>query len=134
MSLVIRREQVDEIMAVGLDEFYNNVVGHLRRVWPSETARMTPQEVGAWVRHGVDVGRGFGVTSEYDVARLVDLMLLLGPGLHADVKLPWCAEVLGNHQLSGRQKVDRLMSAAATYFSVHAGGARDTSKVRSWSF
>ena len=122
----VRREQVAAMASASMETFEDNIMGHLRRVWTEETARMTDAELREWVRYGVDRGRHYGIEAELDVARFVDLMFLLDPRFDEDPMLPWASEILLDPALDGRRRVDALMERAREFCNdasrAHAAG------------
>lgn len=110
--LRIRGEQVEVLAGAMADGAEERISAHLRRVWPEETAAMSEDELARWVRYGVAKGGRYGITAEYDVARLVDLMFALGAQFEEDPSLPWAAEALRDVGLDGRGRVDALMRLA----------------------
>lgn len=107
--LVIRRAQMDALARSAMEPFVENVIGHLRRVWPEECAAMGEEGLEAFVAHGMAKCERYEIETEYDVARYCDVMLLLHPDFDEDPLLPWAQETLTAPGYDGRVKVDQLM-------------------------
>lgn len=112
MLMRVRQEQAEALARATVETFEDNVSGHLRRVWPDETKEMTDEAVVEWVRWGVSFGGRYAIETEYDVARLCDLMFLYGAELDRQPAIPWLIEILEAGGLTGRQKVDQMMERA----------------------
>lgn len=113
--LVIRSAQMDALARAAMEPFVENVIGHLRRVWPEETAAMGDEGLERFVRHGMERCGLYGIETEYDVGRYCDLMLLLHPDFDDDPNLPWARDTLGAEGLDGRMKVDQLMERVEAF-------------------
>ncbi len=114
-TLRIRGEQKQRIAEESRDVSEDNVARHLRRVWPEETAELGDDALRAWARYGAERGRPYDVESEYDVGRFVDLMFLFGPHFDTCEAIPWARSILADPSLTGRQRVDALMTCAMKY-------------------
>lgn len=122
---LIRREQVESLAAASVEQFEDNVAAHLREVWPDETGPMDDDEVLAWVRYGVARGAPYGIETEYDVARFIDLMFVFDAEFDANETLPWAAEILRDDSLDGRRRVDALMRRADEFCATMASALED---------
>ncbi len=107
--LVIRAAQMEALARAAMDPFVENVIAHLRRVWPEECAAMGDEALEALVAHGLAKCDRYGVETEYDVGRYCDLMLLLTRDFDEDPNLPWAQDILTAPGFDGRMKVDQLM-------------------------
>ena len=107
--LVIRRAQMDALARSAMEPFVENVIGHLRRVWPEECAAMGEEGLEAFVAHGMAKCERYEIETEYDVGRYCDLMLLLTKDLDEDPNIPWAQDILNSPGFDGRVKVDQLM-------------------------
>ena len=121
----IRREQIEALAAASIEQFQDNIVDHLRHVWPDETGALADDELFAWVRYGVERGRPYGIETEYDVARFIDLMFLFDAEFDANESLPWAAEILRDASLDGRRRVDALMLRADNFCATMASALED---------
>lgn len=112
---MIRREQMDVLAAASREQFEENVMAHLRRVWPDDTASMSDEVLLQWVRYGAERGARYEVDTEFDVARYIDVMFLFDAHFDENPSLPWAAEILQAPHLDGRQRVDALMIRAMEF-------------------
>lgn len=112
---LIRREQMNVLAAASKEQFEENIMAHLRRVWPDDTASMSDDVLLQWVRYGVARGERYDIDTEFDVARFLDVMFLFDPQFDENPTLPWAAEILQAPHLDGRQRVDALMTRAMEF-------------------
>jgi hypothetical protein len=112
--LVIRHAQMDALARSAMEPFVENVIAHLRRVWPEECAAMGDEGLEAFVARGMARCERYGIETEYDVGRFCDLMLLLTPDFDEDPNIPWAQDILTSPGFDGRVKVDELMERTET--------------------
>lgn len=112
--LVIRHAQMDALARSAMEPFVENVIAHLRRVWPEECAAMGEEGLEAFVARGMAKCERYGIETEYDVGRFCDLMLLLTPDFDEDPNIPWAQDILTSQGFDGRVKVDELMERTET--------------------
>jgi hypothetical protein len=112
--LVIRHAQMDALARSAMEPFVENVIAHLRRVWPEECAAMGDEGLEAFVARGMAKCERYGIETEYDVGRFCDLMLLLTPDFDEDPNIPWAQDILTSPGFDGRVKVDELMERTET--------------------
>lgn len=112
--LVIRHAQMDALARSAMEPFVENVIAHLRRVWPEECAAMGDEGLEAFVARGMAKCDRYGIETEYDVGRFCDLMLLLTPDFDEDPNIPWAQDILTSPGFDGRVKVDELMERTET--------------------
>lgn len=112
--LVIRHAQMDALARSAMEPFVENVIAHLRRVWPEECAAMGEEGLEAFVARGMAKCERYGIETEYDVGRFCDLMLLLTPDFDEDPNIPWAQDILTSPGFDGRVKVDELMERTET--------------------
>lgn len=85
----IRREQAVAVAGAVEDQLEDELAAHLRRAWPDESAALSDEALLGRVRDGVARARARGITTPYDLARFLDLLLLLGDGFDASPERSW---------------------------------------------
>lgn len=121
-TLRIRHKQVEALALASRETFEDNVMNHLRRVWPEETAALGDGALRTRVRHGIAEGGRYEIETEFDVARLLDLMFVFDLYFDGGGAPPWAARTLSDPLLDGRQRVDALMVRAQKFFNDIARG------------
>ena len=108
----IRDEQVHALAQAQLSRFGARMLVHIEEFFPSVFASLGEEKLLLLVRHGVERGKHYGITSERDVCKLIDLILTLGPDM--DRKFPWIAATLSDTAVPAATKVDTVYDALLT--------------------
>ena len=106
--MIIRKQQNKVLAEEAKKGYEERVLAHLRRVWPDEVKADGEPATRENIRSGMETAGKYGVLSEYDVARFIDLRYVWGPEYDTDSELPWVQSVLNDPDLSGRVKMDQL--------------------------
>jgi hypothetical protein len=109
MVLVMRQAQMKALKNYTAQEFEARMVSHTRECWPEESERLGRENVLASIRKGIANAAKYGVESEYDVARYLNIMYALDHDFDSEKdRFPWVKEILTDPDLNGRVKMDRL--------------------------
>jgi hypothetical protein len=117
--LTIRNAQ---LKAFGPDlerAFMARAVRHLGEAFSDKCAALGPGDVSRSVESGMRKARGYGLESEVDILRYLNLMYTFG--FEFDV-LPWAKGVLADMGISADAKMDELMENA---FAAEAALSRE---------
>jgi hypothetical protein len=106
--MIIRKEQDEALREEARHSYECRVFAHLQRVWPRKVEEVGEPASREWIRSGMAKAETYGVETEYDVCRYVDLMFALGPAFDTDPAYPWAARILRDEDLDGTTKMDRL--------------------------
>jgi len=106
--LKIRKEQNDELAKVAVKRFEDRVLVHLKKFWPDECKELTEQGVHKSIRTGIDNAGKYGIKTEYDVARYIDLMYTLCFDFDTNSQAPWASRILNDANMDAREKMDKL--------------------------
>ncbi|OWU70133.1 hypothetical protein ATO2_06055 [Roseovarius sp. 22II1-1F6A] len=101
-------------------QFHERGVAHLRGRYPRETAQSTDADLRTLLDAAITRGKPWRVTSEFDVLRLSECLLLHGPDFAVTEAFTWARHILRRDDMTGRQK----MTAIADYEAFHAGVSR----------
>jgi len=94
-----------------LEDFETRVYLHLTSEYAS--ARCTTEnEVRQLIRLGIQRANGYRITTEYDVARFIDLMYLLSPDFDSNPQSAWIRDVLSDPQIPDDKKMDLIYDKA----------------------
>jgi hypothetical protein len=88
----IRKEQLGALAQAQLSRFSARMLVHIREFFPGVCASFGEEKLLLLVRNGIERGKHYGITSERDVCKLIDLMLILGQDM--DHKFPRIAATL----------------------------------------
>ena len=106
--LTIRKEQ-DQALALAMEQqFEQKIFIHLKKFWPANCRSQGEAGVRESIRQGVDRAHGYGMKTEYDIARYIDLMYSMGMDFDSDPEFPWVIEILNNEKSPLSEKMDRL--------------------------
>jgi hypothetical protein len=100
--------------AFELSAFEYWVAGHLRRFFPNQCERLSPQEFSESIHHGIARAQAHGFEAGPDICRYMDIMMVFGPSFDQD--LLWAKEILEDARikLSG-MRMDLLHNAAVEH-------------------
>lgn len=106
--LIIRSSQM-EVLADSLQgEFLRKCERHLSRSFDA-CARMSASELRTFVEQGVARARSYGIDTERDLCRYLNLVAVLGRDF--DLKLPWARKTLASGA-GARLRLNRLYNQA----------------------
>ena len=121
--LTIRPEQIG-VFAKSVEENLEcRLVIHVSRVLPRVYAQMGEQAVRENVRRGMRRAATYGIESEYEVCRFVDLLFLLAADFDTDEQLAWASAILRNEALSEKVKMNELYERLGGQLSARQTGA-----------
>jgi hypothetical protein len=106
--LVIRQEQMEVLGRYMLRQFEARMVLHLRATFPEPLRGMSESDLRDMIRDGIDKAAQYDVTTEGDVQRYLECMVLLGPNYDRDGELPWAGEILRRKDMDGQAKMDAI--------------------------
>ena len=106
--LLIRDAQMDRLSEVAEERFVERVRVFLRSSWPDACAALGDDGVRASVRRGMTQAARFGIATERDIVRYVNVMYLLGPDFCEEPDRDWARRILDAPGRSGAAKLDEL--------------------------
>jgi len=98
--LRIRPEQIRALRRDADEDLEPRLLDHLRRRHPEATALRGPEPLAAFVHHQLERAAGYGLASERDRARFVELALVFGDAFDADEALAWAGPTLRDSSLA----------------------------------
>jgi len=110
--LVIRREQMEILSACMLKGFEDRIVGYLAKRFPDACAAKDEPAPRESLRKGIEHASRHGITTEYDVARYIELMYCLSEDFETSPETFWVSAILENPELSPSEKMDQLYAQA----------------------
>jgi hypothetical protein len=116
----IRDEQVHALAQAQLSRFGARMLVHIKEFFPSVFASLGEERLLLLVRHGVERGKHYGITSERDVCKLIDLMLVLGQDMER--KFPRIAATLSDTATPADKRVDAVFDALLASLKKRADG------------
>lgn len=94
--MVVRQDQIAVFSNHSNRKFEDSMVRHLNENFPSWSASAGECAVRETVRRGIRQSSTYGITSQRDVCRYVDLMVVFGNDFDHDPQLPWASRILND--------------------------------------
>src|SRR5580692_10520772 len=111
--LTIRKEQLAVFGPLGKKAFEDHMVAHLKKVFPAQFESFGDPQLRETIQYGTQRAAAYHITSERDVCKYIDLMILYGRDFDKDPNLPWAQSVLRNQAIRNpSSKIERLFKAA----------------------
>jgi hypothetical protein len=111
--LTLRKEQLAVFGPLGKKAFEDRVVVHLKKVFPEHSETLGEPKLRETIQYGTQRAAAYRITSERDVCKYVDLMILYGRDFDKDPNFPWAQSILQSQAIKNPSiKIDRLFNAA----------------------
>jgi hypothetical protein len=111
--LKIRKEQVEGLRQLAVQDFVNRMITHVGKFFPQQSAALGEATTRETIGYGINRARSYGIVAERDVCKYIDLTVVFGRDFDRDKKLPWARSVLEDRTLRGpSDRTDRLYKAA----------------------
>ena len=102
----IRKEQMDAFEDKERKAFEEEMIPHVRKVFPNEFRDMGEAQVRELVRAGFDKTTEYEIVTKRDRAGYIDLMFVLGRDFDTDK--PWAQEILRETDLAPCDRLDQV--------------------------
>jgi hypothetical protein len=111
--LTIRKDQMRAFDAYTRQNFEERLVRHLKAILPQQVrtlAGTTPGDakLRALIVQGIQKSAGYGITTERDTGRFIELMVRIAPDFERQPNCQWADAILKDQSLSGSGKVGLL--------------------------
>jgi hypothetical protein len=107
--LIIRKVQDEQLSQVTRTEFEDRMILHINKHFPTHYEALGEGNCRELIRNGIVRAEQYEITSEIDVARYIDLSVVLGLDFDSDQRHPWAAEILNNPSLKSGAKLQQIM-------------------------
>jgi len=97
--LIIRQEQMDEFIRIAAKSFEDWMLVHLKNFFPDEYQALGDPEIRETIKYGIGKAESYGITTEREVCKYIDLMFVLGQDFDTNPDLPWVQEILQDETL-----------------------------------
>jgi hypothetical protein len=113
--LAIRKKQLDALSTVQRISFDNRMLTHLKKFFPAQYDGLGDERALDAVHYGIARAATYGMTSERDVCKYIDLMFALGRDFDTDPRFDWAQPILTNPGLPDPSaRIELLYDAALT--------------------
>ena len=86
------------------------MVAHLKEFFPAQCERLGEPEVRRWITTGTEKAGSYGIVSERDVCKYIDVMFVHGRNFDTDA--PWAHPILTARAVDPADKTKALFEAA----------------------
>lgn len=88
--------------------FEDEMAAYLREKYPVEARKLGDPLLREMIRDGAESAKSYDITAERDVARYVELMLVISPSFDDSDETPWAYPILHDNRLTGSKKIRAL--------------------------
>lgn len=106
--LVISSEKMRIFRHQALERFEHRMIDCLAHSFPDPCAKLDLDILRERVRLGIERAGRWGLTAEYDVARYIALMHILGPDFDTAPETSWVSPLLASSELEPDEKLDEI--------------------------
>jgi len=114
--LTLRPEQMTAFSRAEEEKFEAWMLTHLMQFFPKQCTTLGEAQVRELIQYGIQRARACEITSERDVCKFIDLMIVFGRDFDTDERSAWAGEILANRK-TARSKIRSLYEAAETHLS-----------------
>jgi hypothetical protein len=126
--LTIRKEQMQALSRVTIQEFEKDMAQHLTQFFPDESAAMGDKALRAHIRHAIARAKEYGVTSERDLCKYLNLTMVYGRDFDTDPELEWMRDFLTDPEVPDpSERMSRLYAETLYRFEPEAIDRGETS-------
>lgn len=105
--MVIRDSQRLALQQSKQDDFVDRLLLHFGKVWPEKVAALGP-EARTWIAAGVTAGNRYGLQTEQEIARFVNLWFVWGRGFEDAREHRWASIILHDKERKSHVKIHQL--------------------------
>jgi hypothetical protein len=111
--ITIREEQFAAFRRVSIRDFERRMMEHIRKCFPARLDTLGEQKVIDLIKYGIQRAAHYGITTQRDVCKYIDLSVVFGREFDTDPKLPWARSVLEDSSAAGSmERMDYLYEVA----------------------
>jgi len=111
--VMIRKAQMSVLAEAAATDFENRMVAHLNKCFPAACETLQEPGVRETIRYGINRSAHYDVTTERDVCKYIDLMMVFGRDFDTRAELPWASRILNDRVLKNpTARIERLFTVA----------------------
>ena len=110
--LILRNEQMRAFDADRRRRFEQQMFEHARRYFPERCRMLGDEQTREWILHGIDRSGSYGIVSDRDVCKYIDVMFVYGREFDVDPQCRWAPKILGPQHTDPARKAALLLEAA----------------------
>jgi hypothetical protein len=113
-TLTIRQTQMEAFSRVEIRKFEDWMINHLTQFFLAQCMALGNTQLRELIQDGIKRAAGYGITTQRDVCKFIDLMIVFGRDFDTDRRNAWAHEILRRDN-DPRSKVRALHDAAIAY-------------------
>jgi len=127
--LRIRNAQLQVFELRRIEQLVERLLQTLPERWPATATSLGEPGLRAFILTGIERCKRYGIDTEVEAVRYLDLMFRLGRDFDTSPAYPWAGEILGAAQLTSRGKLNilefraRMELGEEAYQAMEAGRA-----------
>ena len=114
--MILRKEQLEAFADGAAKRFEDRLIAHVSKFFPKDCAALGGR-LREEVRYGIDRAGAYGLVSERETCKFVDVMFAFGRDFDAGGQFPWGAEVLNDPTIRDPAvRADHLVDEAHVHY------------------
>ena len=92
--------------------FENRMVAHVNQFFPEKCNALGEEGVRSWIAHGIEKAGSYGIITERDVCKYIDIMFVYGRDFDTDPQCGWAPPILKANAVQSADKANYLFETA----------------------
>lgn len=114
----IRKKQMSSLEVDARKRFIDFMRNHLSQHFPDHVQALNPEGVRRAIEAGIERAKKYGIISERDVCKFIDLQFAFGESFDSDGTYRWATEVLKDPTIrTPTVRMDILMERSQSYLA-----------------
>ena len=106
--MIIREKQIEILSQFMLKQFRNRMMVHLCTCFPENTQNIEDATLQTMIETGLEQAAEYGVTTEDDVRRYLEYVVIHSTNIDTNPEIPWMCEILEDESLNGTEKMNSI--------------------------
>ena len=120
---VIRNEQMRVLATSNRDRYLSRLMDTFRALWPEQVSELGDGYLD-FLESSISRAAAYGIDSESDVARFINLCFVWGSEFEALPENEWARRILNTPELEGKAKVGELVTRTKFRLKVRSSNRR----------
>src|SRR5579864_7989544 len=109
----IRPEHKAAFRKAAMDNFIERVAAHAAKFFPETCERLGPEGVRTKIAYCTKRAATYGIVTEPEVCKYVDVAFAFGRDFDRDTKYPWAGAILANARVTPKSKISKLLATVS---------------------
>lgn len=106
--MILKEHQLRHLGSMKEEQFEARLLRHVRRFFPGETRSLDRKALLGVCRFGTEKARAYGLRSERDLCKFINLLFVFGLEFDTSPRFPWARRILGKETVGPTLRVNRL--------------------------